>query len=583
MCGSAALISNSDELEVALRHALAQLEARGPDGTGLAKTGTGALGHCRLSLRDAAGGNQPRTLSDGRLLAYVGELYNDARLKALLELEGWKSTTSSDTEILARALEKWGESAWDKLDGMFAVTILSADGAEMDLVRDRFGIKPLYFSRAADAVSAASEPAALLGKSVERSASRKAVLHFLRTSHVALGMQTVWSGVRLVPPGGRAQLTAVSSNVTSWLRPNAFERLPIDPMLAANKLKYLLGEAVYRQKQADYPVGLFLSGGVDSSLLAALFAQQQREPVKTYAVALAGDVDDLKQADLMARHVRSAHTELVVSPDEFFEAMRTLTIQRALPVSLPNEVLIYLLAKRAKQDVKAVLCGEGADELFGGYHRLQARLSATTGDRRATLRAYRSSSAWFSTAELQETLQDSDVVQDVEQDDLDGLTMLAAQSDDDSLAQTLLLHDHYPHLLLRLDGATMAAGLEGRVPFADRDVVAFAESLPQDLLRPAFGMEKPLLRKAGQGLLPDEIARRPKRAFSASLSLLFSAPAGQQMLERALHEIRRHQLFNQEKLERLLTAERETPSLHRTWLICSLGLWLDACRVRQIC
>ncbi|MBK6766372.1 MAG: asparagine synthase (glutamine-hydrolyzing) [bacterium] len=583
MCGSVALIADSEQLEATLRHALSQIEARGPDGIGLARSGGGALGHCRLSLRDAAGGGQPRALADGRLLAYVGELYNDARLKAILELEGWKSATSSDTEILARALEKWGNDAWDKLDGMFAVTVLSSEGDALELVRDRFGIKPLYFRRGSGTIAAASEPAALLHREPSRTAARSAVIHFLRTSHIAHGMQTVWNDISLVPPGSRALLTQESSHIVLWTRHRELERQPIDAAHASSKLKYLLGEAVYRQKQADCPVGLFLSGGVDSSLLAAFLAQQQQEPVKTYAVALVGDTDDLKQADLMARHISADHAELVVSPDEFFEAMRTLTIQRALPVSLPNEVLIYLLAKRAKQDVKAVLCGEGADELFGGYHRLQARLHGVKGDWPSTLRAYRQASAWFSSSELQDTLLDGSIVSDVERADFDALSGLAKPEGAASLAQALLLHDHYPHLLLRLDGATMAAGLEGRVPFADRDVVSFAEALPQELLLPAFGLEKPILRKAGHGSLPDEIMRRPKRAFSASLSHLFSASSGQQALERALHEITRHELFDEGKLNQLLAAERETPSLHRTWLICSLGLWLDACRVRQIC
>jgi asparagine synthase (glutamine-hydrolysing) len=582
MCGSVALMAKLAELELPLRQALSLLEARGPDGSGFAFCANGALGHCRLSLRDAAGGVQPRELSDGRLLAYVGELYNDAKLRSLLELEGWKSATHGDTEVMARAIERWGDRIWELLDGMFAVTIMSAQGDSLELVRDRFGIKPLYFARNTDIVAAASEPAALLNTYRTATASFPALVHFLQTSHVTWGNRTVWDGISLVPPGSKVQLTHESANVTRWSKHTTSGVMAADPALAANKLRYLLGEAVYRQRQADFPVGIFLSGGVDSSLLAALLALHDTAPVKSFAVALEGDADDLDQANLMAKHINADHRELVVSPDEFFAAMRELTAQRALPVSLPNEVLIFQLSKFAKQHVKAVLCGEGADELFGGYHRLQARLDAIGGDIVAQLHAYRNSTAWFTHEDLANTLVETDVLNEWKSEDRSYLQAVLPQGETRNFAQDLLLNEHYPHLLLRLDGATMAAGLEGRVPFADSDVVRFAESLPSEMLLPAFGMEKPLVRKAGQGLLPEAILRRPKRAFNASLNLLFSSPAGQAALERALHLPLIRKLFRQETLEQLLTSERETLSLHRTWLICSLGLWFDACRVSEI-
>lgn len=582
MCGSVALMAKLAELEQPLRQALALLEARGPDSSGFAFCANGALGHCRLSLRDAAGGVQPLELSDGRLLAYVGELYNDAKLRSLLELEGWKGATHGDTEVIARAIERWGDRIWELLDGMFAVTIMSAKGETLELVRDHFGIKPLYFARNTDWIAAASETVALLDTCSSASASLPALVHFLQTSHVTWGSRTVWDGISLVPPGSKVQLTHESANLTRWSTKSQSVSVVTDPMLAANKLRYLLSEAVYRQRQADFPVGIFLSGGVDSSLLTALLAQHDPDPVKSFAVALEGDTEDLDQANVMAKHVKAEHRELVVSTDEFFQAMRELTAQRALPVSLPNEVLIFQLSKFAKQTVKAVLCGEGADELFGGYHRLQSRLDAVGGDTNSLLQAYRNSTSWFSHNDLANALAEPDVLIDWSIEDRANLQIVVPQGESLNFAQDLLLNEHYPHLLLRLDGATMAAGLEGRVPFADSDLVRFAESLDAELLKPAFGLEKPLVRKAGQGLLPDAILRRPKRAFNASLNLLFSSQAGQSALERALHQPLIRKLFRQETLEQLLTSEHETLSMHRTWLICSLGMWFETCRVSEI-
>ncbi len=580
MCGSVALLNDTIELESAVRSALKLLEARGPDGNGISIVSGGALGHCRLSLRDADGGAQPMKLADGRTLAYVGELYNEHMLRNLLQLNGKLPRTASDTETLAHAIEQWGDQAWKMIEAMFAVMLLSPDGSVLQLIRDRHGVKPIFFARGASTVAAASQPSALREFGYGQVASLPALVHYLRTSQVCFHEQSVWSDIQLTPPGSIVTLGLESANHATWADELTFNgEEPTDPA-QHSRLTALLNEAVYRQSQADTPVGVFLSGGIDSSLLAALLANMLKNPVRTFAIGLQHDTEDLRYAQVVAKHIRSVHEQVVLTPDEFFRHMRELTAIRALPVSLPNEVLIYRLSLQAKNSVKAVLSGEGADELFGGYHRLQVRLR--NRNREDTLRAYRDNTAWFSANDLANALQDQTAVTECLHNDSMELQRLLKNVPAHAAVRSILLKDHFPHLLLRLDGASMAGSIEGRVPFTDSDIVRFAAQLHDKDLAPAFGMEKPILRKSALGLLPEEVLRRPKRAFSASLATLFESNAGQLELFNSLSQPVIAKLFDAEKLEKILSEDRESQVFHRTWLICSLGMWSDLCRVSQI-
>ncbi|NUO17899.1 asparagine synthase (glutamine-hydrolyzing) [bacterium] len=582
MCGSIAIVRSPFETEAVAKSALDRLASRGPDGSGLIFSGSGAIGHCRLALRDHNGGAQPVTLSDGRKLAFVGELYNDGKLRRLLELQGARFSSASDTETLAAAIERWGGETWSKLDGMFAMMLLSAHGDSVHLISDKYGVKPIFYSQTVSTSAAASQPSSLLSCGAVQKAHAVALLHYLRTSQVCLNTQTVLSDVKLMSPGSVVTLFGESANQVRWSA-SPFQSESLGPCdQSASKLRYLLSEAVYRQSSADSPVGVFLSGGLDSSILAALLQMVRPAPLKTFAVALAGDTDDLDYSKLVSERIKSEHVELVVSPEEFFKSMRELIAERALPLSLPNEVLIYELSKRARDSVKAILSGEGADELFGGYHRLLARVRSD-GDWPLFIQRYRNVSSWFSLADLEESLSDPAPLLAAVQTDADYLGELLRDARPDSFLRTLLFRDHFRHLLLRLDGSAMAGSIEGRVPFTDPDVVHFAIGLPEAALMPAFGLEKPLLRKAADGLLPATILRRPKRAFNASLSILFTSNVGQRELNSALQQPLICKLFRKEKLEQILNEDFESQVFHRTWLICSLGLWNELCGVSEIC
>jgi asparagine synthase (glutamine-hydrolysing) len=249
-------------------------------------------------------------------------------------------------------------------------------------------------------------------------------LHFLKTSQVTLHDRSIWHGVTLAPPGTQTTLTVESANQVTWAAPLTFGEPDFVTSDKSQRLTHLLSEAVYRQSQADTPVGIYLSGGVDSSILAALLANMRRETIHTFAIALEGDTEDLEYARLVAQHIHSDHKEVLVDSDEFFARMRELTQLRALPVSLPNEVLIYRLSLEAKSKVKAVLSGEGADEFFGGYHRLQSRLRNSNGSLQEVLTAYRDSTTWFKDSDLRSALRTEDGLDDANKIDNAGLANL---------------------------------------------------------------------------------------------------------------------------------------------------------------
>jgi asparagine synthase (glutamine-hydrolysing) len=366
----------------------------------------------------------------------------------------------------------------------------------------------------------------------------------------------------------------------------------------AAKLRYLLHLAVGRQITADAPDGAFLSGGVDSAILVALQSQMQSEKAKTFSVALAGDEADLRAARVVADRWKTNHAELRLTPDEFFRAMDELMEIRRVPLSLPNEVLIYALSRVASKSVKAVLSGEGADELFGGYSNLLERLSRyetahleeSNGNPLplAALKAemvaadfsneanfLSSCYSWFTAPELKNLLRPSwlaginnecNFVTDIDK---------WKAIDPGNRFHLWLEYTHLPHLLSRLDGATMAASIEGRVPFTDTAVVDYVGSLPPHMKYHPVLQSKKLLRETFSDLLPSQIIGRTKKPFHASLPVLFESPEGKRRMAAIVANPKLCDVFCTAELERLLNEDASHQNYLKTWLIFSLSSWLE--------
>ncbi|MFH1010169.1 MAG: asparagine synthase (glutamine-hydrolyzing) [bacterium] len=603
MCGIAGqycLRGQADISEAVLQSQSEALRRRGPDEEGIWKNTRVGLCHRRLAILDPEKGHQPMVGARGAVLTYNGEIYNHHELRTELEARGHHFQTRSDPEVVLAAYTEWGREAWKRLNGMFAFALWDEREPSLHLVRDRFGIKPLVFSIRKDTLYFASEPSALLQcAEIPPNLDCGALLSFLLYFQPVLGDQTLFQDIHVLRPGEEIVLHGAGLRKKRWWEPKAIPldpSVPLDETILRGKIRYLLQAAVRRQTEADVPVGAYLSGGLDSTILVGLWAQMARETPLTYTICLEGDEEEAGFAAMAADKFRTKHKSYVVSADEFFRGMEELISIRKLPLSVPNEVLIYLLAQRVAPEVKVVLTGEGADELFGGYygilsaveaHRAPGRSLAgsRTEDETAQTAAeeegafFASHYRWFCKEELQSLLSPSfaQVLEDprIERDFAECFKGSLQISFLDR-AFFFLEHIHLPALLSRLDGATMAGSVEGRVPYTDYDLVDFVQHLPGS--RKFQGSSKPdkyLLRKTFADLVPAPILLRPKKAFPVPLESLFQTPPGKAALQRLLCCEPLFDLFQRESLKKWLAVEDRPSFALQAWKLLSLAMFLE--------
>jgi asparagine synthase (glutamine-hydrolysing) len=585
-----------------LERRAARLQHRGPDALGFWCDHHVALAHARLMLLDAPCGRQPMQSPRGTVLSYNGEIYNAAELRAELSVRGWKFQTRSDTEVLLAAYETWGSAAWERLNGMFAFALYDPRPDRLWLVRDRLGIKPAFYRVTAQGVEFASEPAAWEDlQDAHAALNPGGVLHYLRFAQPVLGRRTVFAGLQALEPGTQLAVDSSGISIERWFEPAAACEISDTPSVVRVRLRHLLYESVARQMIADAPVGVFLSGGLDSTILVGLMAQVCDAPPQTFTIALHEGDDDLRAARAVAMRYSCRHREVVVTPADFFRGLRELIRLRRLPAAYPNEVLIYLLAQRAAESVKAVLTGEGADELFGGYTRLlglldvyaRAKGDIAQGDEllctvlqaehpeldlSSDSRFFAGICSWFPLSELEPLLTNRwrDLLRQVRTEDpfaewLDAFTGCSPGN----CFHYLLEYAHLPNLLARLDGATMAASLEGRVPYTDPDLVGYVTSLRPESKFAAHRPHKPLLRSAFDDLLPEAIAARPKRAFHVSLERLFESAEGQDELARMIADPALSAIFDRPAVHAWTNGNRSLAMYQKCWLLLNLTLWLN--------
>lgn len=588
----------------AVQRRAAWLHHRGPDAQGTWHDQHVGLSHVRLKLLDPENGIQPMRSARGTVLSYNGEIYNSPELRAELTVHGHQFRTCSDTEVVLAAYDTWGVQAWNRLNGMFAFALYDPRSERLYLVRDRQGIKPAFYRFTSRAVEFGSEPAAWDHlHSGHTPLNPSGVLHYLRFAQPVFGSRFLCRDLKALEPGTQLIVDRQGAVVERWfsVADNQYlDQQDAQPVIHA-RLRHLLHLAVGRQLVADAPVGVFLSGGVDSAILTALVAQMRPEPPCTFTIALEGDETEFAPAQTVANRWRCRHRQIVVSPAQFFAAMHDLIGTRHMPAVFPNEILICLLAQEAASDVKAVLTGEGADELFGGYTGVLTLLDLYTRaidapspvhslllkvlhaehpqlDFRSDSRFFASVFSWFHPRELETLLTRRwrDHLHRFEMEDPFGpmLRMFAGISPQNRF-HWLLQYTHLPNLLARLDGATMSASLEGRVPYTDNDLVEFVTALPHAMKFAPAGPDKPLLRCTFSDLLPPEVSARPKRAFDASLARLFQSPEGRKEIGRLCTSEPLLEIFNRSTLSAWLNSNQSLGHSQKCWLLVSLNLWLN--------
>ena len=579
MCGIAGLISPARADAAALAPMLARIAHRGPDGQGTFVEGPAALGHCRLAIIDLQGGAQPLYSEDKNfVVVFNGEIYNYRELTAELTALGHTFTTRTDTEVLLHGWEQWGRELLPRLRGMFAFALWDRRAQVLFCARDMFGIKPLYYCRCADGTLLfASEIKAFLDHPSFEKQLNTAQLPLYLSCQYSPGRDTFFAGVQKLLPGHFLEFSEGIVRTTRWVQP-AF--LPGDTPPAPDELEAVLRQSAEAHKIADVEVAGFLSGGVDSAYLTAL-----ARPARTYTISYAEPkYDESFPARALARNLGLRNRVRCISPGEFWDAVPAVQYHMDEPMADAAAVALYFLNREAARDVKVVLSGEGADELFGGYNiyrdpftarwynRLPPWLRGGLGAAASLLppgpgvnflvrrglsleERYFGPTALLTEREKRRLLPgyegDGDPVCLTESswdmtEDQDPVTRMQ-QVD----LQLWLAGD----ILLKADKMSMAHSLELRVPYLDKEVFALAAALPATAKANAR-MTKIVLRQAAARTLPPSAAARKKLGFpvpvrdwlrqepyTSRVRAVFSRPAAGEFFNvRLLHTMLNHHL-----------------------------------------
>jgi asparagine synthase (glutamine-hydrolysing) len=591
---------------------------RGPDDEGIFIDGSVGLGHRRLSIVDVAAGHQPMSNEDGSLyITYNGEVYNHADFREGLEARGHIYQTHCDTETILHLYEEYGENCVEHLRGMFAFAIWDRNRKELFIARDRLGVKPLYYVYADDgSFYFASEIKALLeARAVTPELNFAAFSDYL-ANHATSGEETLFLNVRRLMPGHTliwrdGKITIKKYWDVSFANASRYKRSDQDYIAEWGEL---FRKSVQLRLMADVPLGMFLSGGIDSSAIAAVMSTLVDEPIKTFSVAFAErEANELEYARLVARAFKTDHHEVVISPDQFFEALPELIWHEDEPLAHPSSVALYFVSELASRHVKVVLTGEGSDELMAGYARYHKTiLNLSLGERYnrmvpASVRdLVRGRIAGMSGSKLQRTFLNrstdlesiyfdnfavfprSDQEQLLTRETIDrtggidpyfGVRRVLADTDAKSLLDRLLYADikTYLHeLLMKQDQMSMAASVESRVPFLDHKLVEFTSSLPEKL-KLHRSTTKYVLRQSMKGILPDQILTRPKMGFPVPIGAWFRGAYAKVLDEYVLSSRAKDRgIFNSDYAHKLVSQHQRGEANHseRLWSLVNLEMWL---------
>lgn len=602
MCGITGWVSFDRDLtrERETLDAMTQTMAcRGPDSSGTWVDRHAALGHRRLAVIDLPGGVQPMSVQTPNgpvTLVYSGEVYNFAELRDELRQKGERFATTSDTEVVLRGYLHWGEALADRLNGMYAFAIWDARDQKLVMIRDRMGIKPLYFHRTADGLLFGSEQKAILAnplakRVVDADGLRESIAFAMTPGHA------IWSDMQQVEPG-----TIITIDERG-LRERTYWQLETRPHTddedgTVGHVRELLDDIVRRQLVADVPRCVLLSGGLDSGTLTTLAAANlDGERVRTFAVDFTGQAENFKPDELwdtqdapyvhdVVKHVGSEHEDIVLNPKQMADpdVRRAVLTARDTPVSIGDmDFSLYLLFKEIRARSTVALSGESADETFGGYKhfhdpRIQqadefpwVAVNAGPLDKNGT----------GLTPELLSGLKLDEYRKDRYTSAVGEVERLGSE-DDFEYRMRVLTYLHLTRflrfLLDRKDRLSMAVGLEVRVPFCDHRLVEYVYNAPWSL-KTYDGREKSLLRGAVKDRLPESVAWRPKSPYPSTQDPYYVRELqrqGKELLTRRDHEV--FALVNRGWLESATAQEAtEMERLTRLGLERALDLttWLD--------
>ena len=630
MCGIAGILEFGRDARAsaaALREMCRAIHHRGPDDEGFYTDAAVGIGMRRLSIVDVAGGHQPISNEDGTLwIVFNGEIYNHLALREQLIARGHRYVTNSDTETVIHLFEEYGADCVHHLRGMFAFAIWNRNTRTLFIARDRLGIKPLYYKLTSERLLFGSEIKAVLAHGgVRPEFNRTGLPEYLAFGYLS-GEESFYAGIRKLLPGrtmtigrdGKADIRQYWDLDVSTPHESRDKRYYIQTY------RELIEGAVGSHLMSDVPLGVFLSGGVDSSAVAALMTKIRREPVETFSVGYKEQTySELPFARTVSDHIRSKHHEVLVGEEDFFGALPHLIWHEDEPIAWPSSVSLYFVARLARERVTVVLTGEGADETLAGYSRYAFTLKNAAVDR-----AYRSAVPSFLRrglrnqvatssllgATLRRKLEHTFLAKDgdswasfyfdnffsafsgAEQDGLltDEFSSEVSPSSayknvldywdhsSGEMLQRLLYTDiktYLVELLMKQDNMSMAASIESRVPFLDHVLVEFATRIPREIQIQGLAGKR-ILKKAVEDLLPHEILYRPKLGFPTPWSGWLAGSRLESIREMLLEPRSLNRgYFRREAIEKLFDdhGAKHRDNYDRIWRLLNLELWHRVC------
>ena len=559
---------------------------RGPDGSGIVSRGPFAFGHRRLKIIDLSErGQQPMVDSElGLTLVFNGCIYNHKDLRAELEGKGYRFFSTSDTEVVLKAWHAWGPEAPKRFNGMFAFVIYDRDTGRVAMGRDRLGIKPLYYTLNDKHLRFASTlPALVAAGDVDTALDPVGLAHYMTFHAVVPPPHTILRGVRKLPaatlrliePDGRFKDTQY------WdLR---FERSAEDLAISHAEWKDRVGaelrRAVDRRMIADVPVGVLLSGGVDSSLIVGLLAEAGQQHLKTFSIgfeAAHGEAgDEFKYSDVIAKHFGTDHTKIMIPTEHMLESLPDTIGAMSEPMVSYDNVGFYLLSREVARHVKVVQSGQGADEVFAGYHWYPKLASsndvlsdymALFFDRGREKLASHLNEDWMAEEDDPARMVEAHLMKDGAETPLDRVLRIDT---------TVMLVDDP---VKRVDNMTMAWGLEARVPFLDHELVELAARVPPEMKLKDEG--KGVLKDVARDVIPSAVIDRPKGYFPVPALKYIDGPVLDMTRDALSSQAASDRgLFRSEYLDSLFA----DPKAHITplrgselWQCALLELWLQS-------
>lgn len=620
MCGICGVVdfNNSLKDKNTIRDLMSKkLIHRGPDDKGEYDDNKVSLGFRRLSILDVNKGNQPVLNYNKTIIAiFNGEIFNYKEIRSDLKKKGYVFHSNSDSEIIPHAFDCWGIDFINKLNGMFSIAIYDKRKNCFYLIRDRLGIKPLYYFKENQVLYFSSEINSLIASPLyKKKINLKAVSAYLSFRYPTEDEDTFFLGVKRLPAGSFLEISNVQEKILKYWQipfPNSLKLEKESYYL--EKLDFLLNTSIKRQLISDVPLGVFLSGGLDSSLLSALAAKYTGKNLNTFSISVQKDeYNESEKALLVSKHLSTNHHEVILEKEDFLENLDNLIDIKGVPASIPHEYALYLLSKEMKKKISVVLSGEGADEFFGGYSRVQRspfdydiqelinkmKLNNTKKNNQSFFDFILNRYSWFNPSEKSKLLS-SIFKKDVKNDEnlfSDWKKILTNGDLEKNYSKVLFMfqNKHLKCLLDRLDSMTMAASVEARVPYLDHELIEFINSVPFDFklrwksyfhkIISVFSssnnytekndINKYLLRKISENYLPKKISQAKKLGFPIPLndwinnSEIKNLISGKNSLSK--------NFYNQNYLDEIFSMKQNRNydfAGKKIWMLLNIEIWL---------